>query len=206
MLKTGRKASLVAAFAVISMLGLSSGCRGFFVNPTLTSITITPSSPSVQVGGTQALVATGNYDDGTTKNLTGLATWTSSDTSQTFITLSSTGVVTGIKNTTTGVTVTATYKGISGTASVTVGTQTLVITSVPASTISLSLHPAGSTITFTATLNGVDVTSSTTFSAPNATVIDLSSGNPGTIVAQGTVTVTGNDGSATGTLSVTVGP
>src|SRR6266568_2523474 len=163
MLNTGRKAYLVAAFAVISMLGLSSGCRGFFVNPTLTSITITPSSPSVQVGGTQALVAT------------------------------------GIKNTTTGVTVTATYKGISGTASVTVGTQTLVITSVPASTISLSLHPAGSTITFTATLNGVDVTSSTTFSAPNATVIDLSSGNPGTIVAQGTVTVTGNDGSATGT-------
>ncbi len=181
MLNTGRKASLVAAFAVVSMLGLSSGCRGFFVNPTLTSITITPSSVSVAVGGTQALVATGNYNDGTTKNLTGLVTWTSSDTNPpTFVNLSSTGVVTGIKNTTTAITVTATYKGISGTASVSVGAQTLTITSVPASPISLAVDPAGTAITFTATLNGTDVTSSTTFSS--------------------------NAGSATGTLSITVGP
>src|SRR6266567_265684 len=143
MLNTGRKASLVAAFAVVSMLGLSSGCSGFFVNPILSSIAITPNPASVQIGTSVNLDATGNYSDGTTKDLTGLATWTSSDTSQAFVKVSSTGVVTGVQNTTSAVTVTATYKNVSGTTSVTVGTQTVTVTCTSCTsgnTISLSAN------------------------------------------------------------------
>ncbi len=129
MLSSKRKLSLVAGLAALSLFVAGVGCRGFFVNPSLTSITITPSTVSLAVGQAQPLVATGNYDDGTTKNLTGLATWTSSDTSGTFVHLSSTGVVTGVSTTSSAVTITATYKGISGTTSVTVGqTQTITIT------------------------------------------------------------------------------
>src|SRR6266545_1637403 len=88
---------------------------GFFVNPTLTSIAITPNPAPVQVGTSVNLTATANFSDGTTQDVTGLATWTSSDTSQTFVTVSSVGLVTGIQNTTSAITVTASYKNVSGT-------------------------------------------------------------------------------------------
>jgi len=43
--------------------------------PTLQSITITPSSPSIQKGLTQQFTATGNYSDGTHPDLTTQVTW-----------------------------------------------------------------------------------------------------------------------------------
>ncbi len=39
------------------------GCRGFFVNPTLTTITVGPATPSVQQGSTLQMTATGTFDD-----------------------------------------------------------------------------------------------------------------------------------------------
>lgn len=45
---------------------------------TLQSISVAPTSPSVFVGGTQQLSATGTYSDGSTQNLTTTATWSSS--------------------------------------------------------------------------------------------------------------------------------
>ena len=50
-------------------------------SPTLVSISVTPMSASVAVNGTQQFTATGTYSDNSTQNLTGSATWTSSDTS-----------------------------------------------------------------------------------------------------------------------------
>src|SRR5260370_23396659 len=121
---------------------------------------MSPRTVSLAVGQSQSLVATGNYDDGTTKNLTGLATWTSSDTSRTFVHLSSTGVVTGVSTTTSAVTITATYKGISGTATVTVGqTQTITITcnSCTAGTNTISTAAVGTgTDTITASARAVE--------------------------------------------------
>jgi Bacterial Ig-like domain (group 2) len=49
-------------------------------SPILVSISVTPVSASVAVNGTQQFTATGTYSDNSTQNLTGLATWTSSDT------------------------------------------------------------------------------------------------------------------------------
>jgi hypothetical protein len=45
---------------------------------TLQSISVAPASPSVFVGGTQQLSATGSYSDGSMQNLTPTATWSSS--------------------------------------------------------------------------------------------------------------------------------
>ena len=99
-----RKWLLFSVFlGLVSLVGV--GCRGFFVNPTLTSMTVTPASPNLQIGGTLQLIATGNNDDGSTKNLTTSSTWTTSDASK--VTVSSTGLVKGIASTT-GVTITAT--------------------------------------------------------------------------------------------------
>jgi hypothetical protein len=45
---------------------------------TLVSISVTPAAPSVVAGSTQQLAATGSYSDGTTEDLTGVVTWSSS--------------------------------------------------------------------------------------------------------------------------------
>ena len=199
-----RKWLLFSAFlGLVSLVGV--GCRGFFVNPTLTSMTVTPASPNLQIGGTLQLIATGNNDDGSTKNLTTSSTWTTSDASK--VTVSSTGLVKGIASTT-GVTITATNGTVSGTDTVTVGqtTQTLSLSSSPSSPISLTIVGSNSTITFTATLNGSDVTNSTTFTSNNTSVISAPSGNTATIVGVGSATITATDNnnhSASITIQVT---
>jgi hypothetical protein len=199
-----RKWLLFSAFlGLVSLVGV--GCRGFFVNPTLTSMTVTPASPNLQIGGTLQLIATGNNDDGSTKNLTTSSTWTTSDASK--VTVSSTGLVKGIASTT-GVTITATNGTVSGTDTVTVGqtTQTLSLSSSPSSPISLTIVGSNSTITFTATLNGSDVTNSTTFTSNNTSVISAPTGNTATIVGVGSATITATDNnnhSASITIQVT---
>jgi len=182
------------------IVGVSS--RGFFVNPTLTSMTVTPANPNLQIGGTLQLIATGNNDDGSTKNLTTSSTWTTSDASK--VTVSSTGLVKGIASTT-GVTITATNGTVSGTDTVTVGqtTQTLSLSSSPSSPISLTIVGSNSTITFTATLNGSDVTNSTTFTSNNTSVISAPSGNTATIVGVGSATITATDNNSH-TASITI--
>jgi Bacterial Ig-like domain (group 2) len=192
---------LFSAFlGLVSLVGV--GCRGFFVNPTLTSMTVTPASPNLQIGGTLQLIATGNNDDGSTKNLTTSSTWTTSDASK--VTVSSTGLVKGIASTT-GVTITATNGTVSGTDTVTVGqtTQTLSLSSSPSSPISLTIVGSNSTITFTATLNGSDVTNSTTFTSNNTSVISAPSGNTATIVGVGSATITATDNN-NHTASITI--
>jgi hypothetical protein len=201
MSKSKRKWLLFSAFlGLLSLVGV--GCRGFFVNPTLTSMTVTPASPNLQIGGTLQLIATGNNDDGSTKNLTTSSTWTTSDASK--VTVSSTGLVKGIASTT-GVTITATNGTVSGTDTVTVGqtTQTLSLSSSPSSPISLTIVGSNSTITFTATLNGSDVTNSTTFTSNNTSVISAPTGNTATIVGVGSATITATDNN-NHTASITI--
>ena len=60
--------------------------------PTLASIVVTPSNPSLLAGATQQFTATGTYSDGSTQNVTSQATWTSSST--TVATISASGLAT----------------------------------------------------------------------------------------------------------------
>ena len=205
-----RKLLCLSVFLCLLSLGWV-GCRGFFVNPTLTSITITPSSPNVQVGGTLQLIATGTNDDGSSKNLTASATWSTDDATK--VTVSSTGLIKGIANTgSTGVTITATSTGangaVQGTVTVTVGQtqQTLTLSSNPTSPISLAAIGTSTTITFTATQNGTDVTTSTTFTSGNQAVISQPVGNTATIVGTGTAVITGTNGSSTANITIQVNP
>jgi uncharacterized protein YjdB len=81
----------------------------------VSSVTVTPSSSTISPGQQVTLTAVTKDANGNT--LTGRAvTWTSSNNN--VATVSSTGVVTGVKKGT--VTITATSEGKSGTASVTV--------------------------------------------------------------------------------------
>jgi len=216
MLTAKRKLLLLTSFTFLMSLGWA-GCRGFFVKPTLTGITVTTlqSTNLPNQGSTVQLIATGAYDDGSHKNLSGTTTWSKTDP-QNLVTLSTTnpGLVTANAAPNPGVQVTIQAAAqssngsvVSGTITLTVGTSTtLTLTSNPASPISLATTPAGSGITFTATLNGTDVTTSTTFSSSNSAVIAISSGSTGTVQGIGTATITGTDSSngASGTIVITV--
>lgn len=78
----GDRPRLLSLSLLASVLTLAlAGCKGFIVNPTLTSLTVTPATPSITAGNTQQMVATGTYNDGSTKTVTRSVTWASSDTS-----------------------------------------------------------------------------------------------------------------------------
>jgi len=191
------------------------GCNGFFVDPTLSSITITPANPSLQnVDQTLQLTATGTFNDGSTKNLTASSstTWSSSDPAA--VTVSNTGVIKAVSVTSgTSVTISATSTTSNGTASGTVSvcvgsscTTSNGFTISPATT-SYSLSASqGLAITFTASVNGSVVTA--TWSSSKSAVIGFVDATSGTaqIVGQGTTTITAQTSSGTGTLTITVGP
>ena len=198
------KLLLPAAVAVWLILGLA-GCRGFFVKPTLSSITVTPATPSLQIGNTQQMIATGTNNDGSTNDLTNSATWTTS--APTFVSVTTHGLIKALANTTNAVTITATSGAVSGNTTVTVGQaqQTITITSAQGTSFSLTTAPSGTTISLTADQNGSDVTGTVNWSSNNTSVISVTSGGTATIVGGlGTATITASNSSGSGTIQITV--
>ena len=217
MSSSGRKLRVIASCAVLLLAALAVGCHGFFVDPVLSSMSVSTLSSTnlVNVGDTVQLQATGTYDDSSHKNLTGTATW--SVTSGSNLVSVTGGLVKALVVTPAGsqATVQAAAQSsngtvVSGTLNITVGqSTTLILTSNPASPISLTVNGTGTAITFTASLNGTDKTTSTTFQSSNSNIISITSGSSGTIGGTtGTVTITGTDSTdnATGTLQIIVNP
>jgi hypothetical protein len=164
---------VVATIAVLVLFGLSVGCSGFFVDPTLTGITVGPSNQSLNVGSTLQMSARGTYDDGSSKTITGSVTWSSS--SPDVATISSGGLVTGVASGTT--TISADQDTIEGQATVNV-----VLNNVTA----LQINPTNPTVikggtqnfTCTATVSGQstrpDVTATVTWALPGVTDSSIS--------------------------------
>lgn len=80
---TGRKLALTLAFTVLVALATGVSCKGFFPDPTLSSLAIQPPSPQVQVGSTTTvtLQAWGTYSDNSRAQLTSGVSWTSAPSS-----------------------------------------------------------------------------------------------------------------------------
>ncbi len=114
----------------------------------LTAITITPPNSSIAKGTSEQLIATGDFSDGTTQNLTAFVSWVSSAPSIATVSDApgSQGLVTGI-----GVgsaTITATLGGVSGATTVTV--TSAVLTSIAVTPPNPSIAN-GTTVQLTAT-------------------------------------------------------
>jgi hypothetical protein len=196
-----RKLQLAGALSVLVLLAVGVSCKGFFVNPTLTGITVTcpscssQSSPNLTgLGSSVQLLATGNYDDGSSKTLTGSVDWSSADATQVSVDNSSNkGRVTAeVGTTTSGVAITATEGTISGQVSVTVGqTATTVTCTSCSSGNTVSVSGSGGTVTFSA-----------------SAASDWSSGNTSimTIVGSDSTTATGTLTGTTGQVTVTATP
>lgn len=174
---------------------------------TVTSVAVSPTSASLQVGGTQQFTATATYSDGTTGNVTSsAATWSSSASS--IATIGASGLATAVSAG--QATLSAAYQGKSGSATLTA----IAVTSLAVTPTSVNLV-VGGTQQFTATAtyaNGKtgNVTSLAAWSSGNTNVVTVSS--TGFAIAVGTGPATsvtasfgGFDSSATVNVSQSSG-
>jgi hypothetical protein len=193
---------VLEAAIVLSLFVLSVGCNGFFVDPTLTSITISPSSATVGINKTIQMTAFGTYDDGSRKQVNSGLNWSSSSTGVATIGLTS-GVATGSSAGST--TITGEAQGITGTATLTV---------VPSGITSIRIDPTTATIKQNGSQkfscldqNGVDRSSLATWSSSDTTDVTVDSSGNATSVSTLTstiqVTITATLQTDTSTLTAT---
>jgi len=173
---------------------------------TLTSITVTPVTASIGVGATQQFVATGKYDDGSMKDLSATAVWTSSVPATG--TVSASGLATGVAA---GVTViTATSGALSGAATLTVTPPVK-----PAVLLSVAVAPengsigVGTTRQFAATGtydDGTtkDLTATATWLTSNPATATVSMTGLATALAKGATVISATSGGITGMTTLTV--
>jgi hypothetical protein len=170
MLNRKHKPKLAGPFLVVLLSVFGPGCNGFFVNPTLTSITVGPSA-TINQNGTVQMSAVGTYNDGTTKSLSDVF-WSSSDTS--VASVNNSGLVTGI--TPGSSTITGASGTVSGTATVTVSIANVTGLTISPTSSNATLNGGSANFTAKAVIAGgnpVDVTSTATWSISSTT-----SGNP----------------------------
>jgi uncharacterized protein YjdB len=163
---------------------------------------VTPAQPSLAAGLQQQFKATGTYSDGTSQDLTGTATWTSSQAS--VATISAAGLAT--TKATGSTTITATSGSIFGTATLNVTSASLVSIAVTPANPSV---PVAVTEQFTATgtftdSSTQDLTSSVTWSAMASTTASITTAGLAKGLAVGTATITATSGTISGSTSLTV--
>jgi len=174
--------------------------------PTPVSIAVTPANPTIQAGATQQFTATGTYSGGSTQNITGQVTWTSSTTGT--ATINAGGLATALAAGTSSIS--ATLGSVSGSTTLTVQSAPLTVT-----TASLSPGTAGTTYSATLTANG-GVTPYTwsiiAGSLPSGLTLNAAAGTiTGTPAVAGTSTFTvqakdAAAATATKSLSITIAP
>jgi hypothetical protein len=181
MSSTKSKLRLMGAFAALATLALAVSCRGFFVPEQLASMSITPTTANVPLGGTLQLVVYGTNTDTTSAgNISGKVSWSSSSGA---VAVSNSGLLTGNDLSSAPATITAEYEGVSATSTATVcvenGTNFLLTFFPTTATID---DPE--TVTATADVSGVsgpvDISSGVTWSSSNTSVI-ITTGDPASI-------------------------
>ena len=133
-----------------------SNTMSVIVVPTLASIAVTPSSPSITGTGTQQFTATGTYSDTTTRNLTNLVTWASTATNVATITTgpgAGAGLATGVSP---GPTTISAALNVSGSTQLTVNPVAPSITSPTTGFITTSPVPVSGTALTGATVTIYD--------------------------------------------------
>ena len=178
------------------------------VAKTLTSVAVSPASPSIAIGATQQFVATATYNDSTTANVTTSATWTSSNPAIAKVTPS--GLASALAAG--SATITATIDGVSGSASLSVPppavTRTLssIVVTPAATTFAI-----GASQQFVATATYSDsttanVTTLAIWTSSNPTIAMITPGGLASALAAGSATITATLSGVSGSASLTVPP
>jgi hypothetical protein len=168
----------------------------------LSSIAVTPATPTIAQGVTQQFTATGTYTDSSTQDLTISVTWSSSD--KNIATISAVGLATG--GASGDSTIQAAYQSKTASTTLTVSSATLSSITVTPSNASIA---QGLSEQFTATGNyndgsTHDLTTAATWSSLNKTIATIASGGLAKAVGVGTATVQAAFESTNGTTTLTV--
>jgi trimeric autotransporter adhesin len=214
MLSAKNKLRVVCTFAMLATLAITISCTGFFQNPTISSISVGPASPTIETGSTGNTVQMtvfGTNNDGSTTNSPSVS-WTISPTS--VATISSSGLVTSASTGTATVTATSNQNpSITGTQTVTVTVGCIQSIKIqPTSGPPLTTNAPSDSFTAQATTcNGtVDVTPVATWTSSNTSLATVSAGTV-TMVAgnttAGTVSITAAIGNIVSpAVTITVSP
>jgi trimeric autotransporter adhesin len=188
--------------ALALLLGLA-GCSNFFIgNNDLASFTISPLNTSIKPAATQQFSASGVFGDGSTRDITSSATWTSSNPA--IATIDANGLATAVALGST--TITATDSGKTQNTTLTVSNK--VVSSITISPTNQTIASL-STESFSATANYSDgttatVTSSTTWTSSNTAAATINSSGVATGVAIGTTTITATFSGVSANTTLTV--
>ncbi|MES2947958.1 MAG: ice-binding family protein [Pseudomonadota bacterium] len=195
---------LMAMFLGVLVAACGGGGGGGQASPTLLAVAVTPSVVSVPSSAMQAFVATATYSDGSTRDVTATASWTSGTTAVSTI-VQTTGVATSVASGTS--TITASFDGKTGSAGLTVTSATLVSIAV---TPALTAVPINGVQPFVATATYSDgstrnVTAFTGWTSSAASVGTVAS-TTGVLtgISSGTSVITANFFGKTSSVSLTV--
>lgn len=218
--RTGVRIRLAGAlFALLAM----AACGGTSTSspnppppptPVVTSISLTPTAPSISVGNTEPFAATAGYSDNSSKEVTASATWSSSDSTVASIQStgqSNPGLASGVAPG--NVNITASYSGVSAVTTLNVTGSTGTPSSFFIGQLAASIAPGATFQLFgyaeypDGSVNWVTSTTHWTSSKTSVAAIqDQGAASPGlvTAVASGTTTITATFGGLTQTTTVTV--
>jgi hypothetical protein len=169
-------------------------------NVPVTSVTLAPTTTTVNIGTTSQLTATILPANATNKTLT----WSSSNTA--IATVSTTGLVTGVAVGSATITVTTQDGSKTATCVVTVTNTVISVTGVTVSPTIASVN-VGATTQLAATIAPTNATNkNVTWSSSNTAIASVSATGlvTGVAVGSATITVTTQDGLKTATCTVTV--
>jgi hypothetical protein len=194
-----------------TILSVSLSCIAFAAllpAQTLVSIAVTPVNPSLALGTTQQMTATGTLDDGTMQDITNFVTW--STVNPMIATVNTTGLASSVSIGTTAIS--ATSEGITGSTVLTVTAAVLVSITVTPNPATI---PLGTTQQFTAigtysdgTMKDVTQLGHWTSTKPNVATVSNVKGKRGlaTSIGLGTTTIGVSLDKVTGSASLTVIP
>jgi hypothetical protein len=220
-------ASLIGTGALRTATGLSAGTTTItatfngvtgtgqllVTGATLTSIDVTPPTPTASVGFNLQFRATGHFNDNTTQDLTADVLWSSSDPNAATVSnaTGSRGLASALQAGTS--TISASIVGVTGQTVLTVTTSPLTMIEVGPATASIAL---GTTQSFTATAHfmdgsSLDVTEQVSWSSSMLAVATVSNaagskGRATSVSAGGPLTITAAVSGASGNAQLTVTP
>jgi hypothetical protein len=206
MLSGKKKLQIFAGFAALLLFAVGIGCSGFFVDPTLTGITVGPQA-TINEGTTVQMSVVGTYNDGSQKPVTSGIFW-STDT-PTIATVTTAGLVSGISPGT--ATITAAAGTVNGSATVNVTITGLTAIQVTPLTLTVNA-PFTQQYKATGTVNGApqDLTDIVTWSTSDTTgLVDIDNTGLVTVNAitgtpQTVVQITATEGTVVGNATLTV--
>jgi hypothetical protein len=141
-------------------------------NATIQSIAVTPATTPIPLGLQQQYTATATLSDGSTQDVTNIVTWTSSDPTK--VTITTSGLATGVGITSSPVTITATApNSVSGGTTTTVNAGSLQSIALKPTNITSLAQGTSQQFTAIGTFNNgstLDITNQVTWASNNTTL------------------------------------